>query len=56
MDVLRNNLRLEVEDFGDVPELNSAVQAYCMRNYIHMLGHQQAAMLHMRGDYVKIEQ
>ncbi len=54
MEVLRRDVNLQIEDFGNIPELSNSVQVYCklMRDYMGRLG--QPAALHRRGGYVAI--
>jgi hypothetical protein len=54
MDVLRNDLRLEIEDFAADPELARCVKDYhvLLSDYMAKLGNR--GILHMRGSCVKI--
>lgn len=52
MDVLRNDLNLKIEDFGDIPQLNTAVRSYydLMRDYMMRRSH--SIVTHSKGRYV----
>jgi len=54
MDVLRNDLRLEIEDFAADPDLARCVKDYhvLLSDYMAKLGNR--GILHMRGSCVKI--
>lgn len=56
MEVLRRDINLRIEDFGENNELNSAIRVYCklLRDYMIRLRH--AAVLHRRGSYVPLVQ
>ena len=52
MEVLRRDLNLRIENFGENNELNDAIRVYCklMRDYMIRLRH--GGVLHRRGSYV----
>jgi hypothetical protein len=54
MDVLRNDLRLEIEDFAADPDLARCVKDYhvLLSDYMAKLGNR--GILHMRGSCVKV--
>ena len=54
MEVLRRDINLQIEDFGENAELNYRVQVYCklMREYMARL--RQSTAFHRRGEYVAI--
>ena len=56
MEVLRRDLNLRIEDFGQDKELSDAIRVYCklLRDYMIRLRH--ASVLHRRGNYVPLAQ
>ena len=54
MEVLRRDINLKIEDFGEDGELSNRVKVYCklLRDYMLRLG--QPASLHRKGAYVQI--
>ena len=56
MEVLRRDLNLRIEDFGQNKELSDAIRVYCklLRDYMIRLRH--ASVLHRRGNYVPLTQ
>ena len=56
MEVLRRDINLRIEDFGENNELRDIIRVYCklLRDYMVRLRH--AAVLHRRGSYVPLIQ
>ena len=56
MEVLRRDLNLRIEDFGQNKDLNDAIRVYCklLRDYTIRLRH--ASVLHRRENYVPLAQ
>ena len=54
MEVLRRDLNLRIEDFGEEPTLSESIRLYgkLLRDYMSRLRH--AAVLHRRGSYVPL--
>jgi len=54
MDVLRKDLNLQIEDFGEKPDLSSELRSYfkLLTDYIGKLG--QVDVLHMPGRYMPL--
>lgn len=54
MDVLRRDINLRIEDFGEEEERRNSIRVYCklLRDFMLRLGH--SAVLHRRGSYVPL--
>jgi hypothetical protein len=55
MDVLRKELNLQIEDYGQNPELSSMVRCYhkLLHDYMSQRGHDD--IVHIAGKYLPIE-
>lgn len=54
MEVLRRDIKLEIEDFGKNNELNNAIRVYCKLLKDYMVRLQHVAVLHRRESYVPL--
>lgn len=54
MEILRRDLKLEIEDFGANPALNEKLKAYYMLlvDYMRRLGHKD--IIHIKGKYLPL--
>lgn len=56
MDVLNQEMKLRIEDFGKNSQLNNAIRAYCGLLQDHMERMRHETVLHRRGSYVPLDQ
>ena len=54
MEVLRKDVNLKIEDFGEHEELSGRVRVYCKLLTDYMLRLRQMAALHRKGSYVQV--
>lgn len=54
MEILRRDIELEIEDFGENNELNDAVRVYCKLLQDYMMRLRHVAVLHRRESYVPL--
>ena len=54
MEILRRDIELEIEDFGENNELNGAVRVYCKLLQDYMMRLRHVAVLHRRESYVPL--
>lgn len=54
MEVLRRDINLKIEDFGENSQLSAAIRVYCRLLQDYMTRLQHAAVLHRRGSYVPL--